>query len=222
MPFSLPSYLLGVGTVVGALAFGFGGGVLLTKTAMKDTPVAETRAERVKRVDSPSAVLRPVETVDTKAMAAPPPPAEPAPPLAVPASPVQASTDLPKAESPRPIAEAPRPVQSAAAAESPQQTAPANPAEASTPSAEQKERELRKAEARKIERQKRDAERKAKAIAMARANQRQFEDQREPSRPDYVYERSSRRALAFEPRFNSLDIPLFGRSREFSPIDRED
>src|SRR5260370_40789198 len=31
--------------------------------------------------------------------------------------------------------------------------------------------------------------------------------------------------LAFEreePRFNSLDIPLFGRSREFSPIDRED
>jgi hypothetical protein len=40
-----------------------------------------------------------------------------------------------------------------------------------------------------------------------------------------VYERSSRRALAFEreePRFNSLDTPLFGRSREFSPIDRED
>ena len=47
MPFSLPSYLLGVGTVVGALAFGFGGGVLLTKTAIKDTPVAETRVERV-------------------------------------------------------------------------------------------------------------------------------------------------------------------------------
>jgi hypothetical protein len=37
MPFSLPSYLLGVGTVVGALAFGFGGGVLLTKTAIKDS-----------------------------------------------------------------------------------------------------------------------------------------------------------------------------------------
>src|SRR6266550_6013961 len=55
MPFSLSSYLLGVGTVVGALGFGFGGGVLLTKTAMKDTPVAETRVERVKRADSPSA-----------------------------------------------------------------------------------------------------------------------------------------------------------------------
>jgi hypothetical protein len=216
--------------VVGALAFGFGGGVLLTKTAMKDTPAAETRAERVKRADSPSAAPRPVETVDMKAM--PPPPAEPAPPAA-PASPVQASIDLPKAESPRPIAEvpkqpiaeAPRPVQSATAAESLPQTALANPAETSTPSAEQKERELRKAEARRIERQKRDAERKAKAIAMARAKQRQFEEQGEPSRPDYVYERSSRPALAFEreePRFNSLDTPLFGRSREFSPIDRED
>jgi hypothetical protein len=176
MPFSLPSYLLGVGTVVGALAFGFGGGVLLTKTAMKDTPVAETRAERVKRDDSPSAAPRPVETVDMKAMPAPPPPAEPAPPAA-PASPVQASTDLPKAESPRPIAEvpkhpiaeAPRPVQSATAAESSPQTALANPAETSTPSAEQKERELRKAEARKIERQKRDPERKAKADGSSEA-----------------------------------------------------
>jgi hypothetical protein len=73
MPFSLPSYLLGVGTVVGALAFGFGGGVLLTKTAMKDAPVADTRVERVKRADSPSAAPRPVETVDTKAVPAPPP-----------------------------------------------------------------------------------------------------------------------------------------------------
>jgi len=219
MPFSLPSYLLGVGTVVGALAFGFGSGVLLTKTAMKDTPGAETRVERVKRADSPSV--------------APPPPPEPAPPAAAPASPVQASTDLPKAESPQaiaevpkqPIAEAPRPAQPATAVESPPQTALVNPAETSTPSAEQRESELRKAEARRIERQKRDAERKAKAIAMARAKQRQFEERGEPSRPDYVYERSSRPALAFEreePRFNSLDIPLFGRSREFSPIDRED
>jgi len=77
MPFSLSSYLLGVGTVVGALGFGFGGGVLLTKTAMKDTPVAETRVERVKRADSPPAPAQPVETVEAKAMPAPPPPAEP-------------------------------------------------------------------------------------------------------------------------------------------------
>src|SRR6266700_8124774 len=47
MALSLGSYLLGVGTVVGALAFGFGGGALLTKTAMKDTPAGPTRVERV-------------------------------------------------------------------------------------------------------------------------------------------------------------------------------
>jgi hypothetical protein len=46
MPFSLGSYLLGVGTVVGALAFGFGGGVLLTHTAMKESPAEQTRVER--------------------------------------------------------------------------------------------------------------------------------------------------------------------------------
>ena len=72
MPFSLSSYLLGVGTVVGALAFGFGGGVLLTKTAMKDIP-AETRVERVKRAEQPTALPRPMETVDTKAMPEPQP-----------------------------------------------------------------------------------------------------------------------------------------------------
>jgi hypothetical protein len=231
MPFSLSSYLLGVGTVVGALAFGFGGGVLLTKTAMKDTPVAETRVERAKRADSPSAAPQPVETVDMKAMPAPPPLAEPAPPVTAPPSPVQASNEPPKSEpfnkteSPEPIAEVPKPAQPARAAELPPQTEPTTPAEQSSKFAEQREAELRKAEARKIERQRRDAERKAKAMAMTRAKQRQFEEQPEPSRPEYVFERSSRRALAFEreePRFNSLDIPLFGRSREFSPIDRED
>ena len=35
MPFSLTSYLLGVATVVGALAFGFGSGLFMTKTVMK-------------------------------------------------------------------------------------------------------------------------------------------------------------------------------------------
>jgi hypothetical protein len=96
--------------------------------------------------------------------------------------------------------------------------------EAARPAASN-EAEPLKAEARKIQRQKRDAERKAKAIAMARAKQRQFEEQQQPASPDYVYERSPRRALAFEreeSRSNLFDIPLFGRSREVSPIDRED
>jgi hypothetical protein len=51
MPFSLGSYLLGVGTVVGALAFGFGGGVLLTHTAMKESPAGQTRIERLVRAE---------------------------------------------------------------------------------------------------------------------------------------------------------------------------
>lgn len=238
MPFSLSSYLLGVGTVVGALAFGFGGGVLLTKTAMKDTP-AETRVERVKRAEQPSALPQPVETVDTKAMPEPQPPAGPAPAAAAPAPPVQASTEPAKTEPSKPVAEAPKPAEPVRAAES---TAPAEPVSAVQPTpriepagaqptpqtepakpAGQNQAELLKAEARKVQRQKRDAERKAKA--MARAKQRQFEGQPEPASPDYVYERSPRRALAFEreePRSNSLDIPLFGRSREFLPFDHED
>jgi hypothetical protein len=219
MPFSLSSYLLGVGTVVGALAFGFGSGVLLTKTAMKDSSTAETRVERVKRAETSSAPQQPVETVDTKATPGPPPSAEPVTQAAAPASPVQASTGPPGAEPPKPIAEAPKPADPATTAQSPAPPALARPAQESTPSAEQR------AEARKIERQKRDAERKAKATALAKAKQRQFEEQPEPSRREYVYERSSRPALALEreeSRFNPFDIPLFGRSREFSPIDRED
>jgi hypothetical protein len=51
MPFSLGSYLIGVGTVVGALVFGFGGGVLLTHTAMKENPTGLTRVERLARAE---------------------------------------------------------------------------------------------------------------------------------------------------------------------------
>jgi hypothetical protein len=58
MPFCLGSYLLGVGTVVGALAFGFGGGLLLTHTAMKESPTAQTRVERLARVHSNTAAAR--------------------------------------------------------------------------------------------------------------------------------------------------------------------
>ena len=225
MPFSLSSYLLGVGTVVGALAFGFGGGVLLTKTAMKDSPMAETRVERIKRADSPSTPQQPAEAKATPA---------PAEPLPGSAPQVHASTEPPK-----PVAEAPQPAEPAqAAAPSPQtepvgaaasvpptepataaapipQTEPAKPADQSIKSAEQREAELRKAEARKIARQKRYAERKARAMAEARARQRQWQEQAEPSGAEVVFERSSRPALAFEreePRFKPFDIPLFGRS----------
>jgi hypothetical protein len=51
MPFSLSSYLIGVGTVVGALVFGFGGGVVLTHTAMNENPAGQTRVERLARAE---------------------------------------------------------------------------------------------------------------------------------------------------------------------------
>jgi hypothetical protein len=73
MPFSLTSYLLGVGTVVGALAFSFGGGVLVTKT-VKETAAGPTRVERVARSEpAPEAPARQQDASDNS-----PPPAEPA------------------------------------------------------------------------------------------------------------------------------------------------
>jgi hypothetical protein len=207
MPFSLSSYLLGVGTVVGALAFGFGGGVLLTKTAMKDSSPAESRVERVARAEPASP---PPQAVEAKS--APTPPAEPRPP----------ATSLPEAqanaEPPKPVAEAPREAAPARTVESMSQTEPkkppepsTKPLEQSTKPADQKEAELRKAE----ERNKRYAERKARDIAAARARQRQLEEQRESSRPVFAYERE-------EPQLKLFDMPLFGRSRDISPFDRDD
>jgi type IV secretory pathway VirB10-like protein len=214
MPFSLSSYLLGVGTVVGALAFGFGGGVLLTKTAMKDSSPAESRVERVARAEPASP---PPQAVEAKSI--PTPPVEPRPPAAS-LPEVQANTEPPK-----PVAEAPKEAAPARTAESMSQTEPKKPAEPSTKPleqstkpleqstkpADQKEAELRKAE----ERNKRFAERRARDIAAARARQRQFEEVRESSRPVYAYERE-------EPRSNLFEMPLFGRSRDTSPFDRDD
>jgi hypothetical protein len=207
MPFSLSSYLLGVGTVVGALAFGFGGGVLLTKTAMKDSSPAESRVERVARAEPASP---PPQAVEAKS--APTPPAEPRPPATSLAE-AQANTEPPK-----PVAEAPREAAPARTVESMSQTEPkkppepsTKPLEQSTKPADQKEAELRKAE----ERNKRYAERKARDIAAARARQRQLEEPRESSRPVFAYERE-------EPQLKLFDMPLFGRSRDVSPFDRDD
>jgi hypothetical protein len=207
MPFSLSSYLLGVGTVVGALAFGFGGGVLLTKTAMKDSSPAESRVERVARAEPASPPPQAVEAKSTPA-----PPAEPRPPAAS-LPEVQANTEVPK-----PVAEAPKEAAPARTAESVSQTEPKKPAEPSTKPleqstkpADQKEAELRKAE----ERNKRYAERRARDIAAARTRQRQLEELRESSKPVFAYERE-------EPRSKLFEMPLFGRSRDILPFDRED
>jgi hypothetical protein len=78
MPFSLSSYLLGVGTVVGALIFGFGGGVMLTHTALKESPTEPTRVERVARAQPEPAA--PPQAANTQAAAQPMAAAQPTAP----------------------------------------------------------------------------------------------------------------------------------------------
>ena len=111
MRFSMNSYLLGVGTVVGALAFGFGGGILLTKTAIKDTPAGPSRMERAAR---PEPVSPQVQVTETKAV--PVPRAEPSAVQPAPAEPVrqiqdsqvQAGAQPRPVDDVKPVAEPPR------------------------------------------------------------------------------------------------------------------
>src|ERR1043166_4039233 len=94
MPFSMTSYFLGVGTVVGALALGFGGGIVLTNTAIKDTRSGPSRVERAARSEPvPSAP----QVTEAKAVALP----------RAEASQVQAAVE-PKPAAAKPVAEASR------------------------------------------------------------------------------------------------------------------
>jgi hypothetical protein len=233
MPFSMMSYFLGVGTVVGALALGFGGGIVLTKTAMKDAP-APNRIERAR-----------TETVGIARSSPPLTEAKAAAPAAQP-EPVQASTDAKPADvaatEPAKVAEPVRqidtsksaaeqpvqptdlpnttqqPVQQAEApkaAEAPARQAESKPAErkeAERKEAEQRnaERERRRAEQRRIEREKRmvaERERKARAATIVVRRQRP-EDQEQVAqqvvRPQLAFEREEPRGGLFE--------GLFGRS----------
>jgi len=119
MPLSLSSYLLGVGTVVGALAFGFGGGVLLTHTALKETPAGQTRIERVARAE-PEPPASPQASGTQAAVRAPAPAQVTAPdqaavvtPQAHPASVAAVKQDAPPTE--QPAAVRPDPVPTAQA-----------------------------------------------------------------------------------------------------------
>jgi hypothetical protein len=114
MPLALNSYLLGVGTVVGALAFGFGGGVLLTHTAMEESPAGQTRVERFARVEpepktpaAPQAPAAPVTaTLDQAAVA---PNQVTTPDQSHPASVVAIKQDAAPAEQPAVVAPDPVP-----------------------------------------------------------------------------------------------------------------
>jgi hypothetical protein len=233
MRFSMNSYLLGVGTVVGALAFGFGGGILLTKTAIKDTPAGPSRIERVARQEAAPAAP-PVQVTEARPVPVPrPDPAPVAQPAPEPAPPVQAAAE------PKPVAEAAKPepakaIEPVRQVEAPKQAErpterPAEPVkQADAPKQiEQREtaqettaREQRRAEReqhraeRRIARERYYAERKARAVAYARIRQRPIEIQEQPARPELAFQRE-------EPRQPNLFEGLFGRPAEAAPGERE-
>jgi hypothetical protein len=216
MRFSMTSYLLGVGTVVGALTFGFGGGILLTKTAIKDTPAGPSRIERAARPE-PAPAAPQVQVTDAKAV--PATRADPAPalqPTPEPAPQVQAAVENPKpvvevpSENPaklaRPVTQPDMPKQ----AEQPVRQSEAKPEQKES---EQRiaEREQRRAEQRRIDREKRAAERerKARTVIIVR-RQRPMEEQDQPARPELAFEREEPRPNLFEGLFGR---PM-GESRE--------
>jgi hypothetical protein len=197
MPFSMTTYFAGVGTVVGALALGFGGAVVLTNTAIKDTPAGPTRIERVMRSE-PIAALQVVE-----AKAIPMPSVDPAPAVKPALEPVPVVQALPA------VAEVPKGTQPAKEVEQPKQVELAKP----------KEAEQSKAAERKIDRQRRYAERKAGEVATTRMKQRQLEEQGESAKPELAYDRVE------EPHFNlfeSLNAPLLDHPSDVAPVDRRD
>jgi hypothetical protein len=198
MPFSMTTYFAGVGTVVGALAVGFGGAVVLTTTAVKDTPAGPTRIERVMRSEPIAAQ----QVVDAKA--SPMPSVDPAPAVKSAVGPVPmiqpepSVTEIPK----EPLHQVEQP----------------NQVELTKP-AEQKDAGQRKAAERKIDHQRRYAERKAGKVGTTKMKQRQSAEQGEPAKPELAYDRVE------EPHFNlfeSLSAPLLDRASDVAPVDRRD
>jgi hypothetical protein len=230
MRFSMNSYLLGVGTVVGALAFGFGGGILLTKTAIKDSPAGPSRIERVARPEPASPQVQ-----MTEARVVPVPRADPAPavqPVAEPAPQVQAAVEPKSVSDAKPVVEAARPEpakvpepvrqvdaprpaeQPATQADAPKQIEQREAGQSMTAREQRRaEREQRRAE-RRTERERYTAERKARTVEYARTRQRPVEIQEQPARPELAFERE-------EPRPPNLFEGLFGRPAEAAPSERE-
>jgi type IV secretory pathway VirB10-like protein len=197
MPFSMTTYFAGVGTVVGALALGFGSGIVLTNTAIKDTPAGQTRIERVARREP---IAAPPQVVEAKAI---PLVAADSAPAVKPVSAIQPQ---------QPVAEVPKETHYVKEVEQPKQAE-------LTKQTEQKEAEQRRATERRNDRHRRYAERKAREVATTRMKQRQFEEQGEPAKPELAYDRVE------EPHFNlfeSLSAPLLDRASDVAPVDRRD
>jgi hypothetical protein len=202
MPFSLMSYLLGVGTVVGALVFSFGSGVLVTNIATKETAAGPKTAERVVHAEpEPKPPLQAADAKEPQAANAgesPAPSVDPAP--TVRPDPVYSA----HAEAPKPDARSE--TEGAKQLDRAKQTEPAK-------QAKQSDASQRNTTERTVERQKRYAELKSREIAAARMKQRKFERQDDTEQPAFVVGRE-------EPRFDVFEI-LEPRSFDH-PGDRDD
>jgi len=210
MPFSLSSYLLGVGTIAGALAFGVGSGLLMSKSEVKHTSAAaQTRAERVVRSE-PVAAGAPSEPAPATAPQVAEATEDPAAPVAAaltapavrpdPVPSVQPET--PKAQAETSKTEA-RTETGEKRIDVPKQGASAN-ASYQKPTAQ----EMRPA-ARRIERAKRYADRRTRRGPVEATRQWRSDDQDPPERPYVVY-------VPDQPR------PQFFRVIRPSPFDRSD
>ncbi len=203
MTFSMPSFFIGVGTVVAAIALGFGGGVLLTSSAIKETPAAPTRVERLAQPDqaSPKIVARAETTKDDAN-----PPAVAASSTAVTDSAPPASTVIPLAAQAPSVSTAPP----AAAEPKPPSAAPMEQVMArdSEPLTQRETERQRRAE-RLLERKKLYAERRAQAQAVAKMRQQQFEV-REQVRPELAFERE-----------DDAGFDFFGRSNGPRSVERD-
>jgi type IV secretory pathway VirB10-like protein len=194
MPFSMTTFFAGVGTVVGALALGFGGGIVLTDTAIKDSPAGPTRIERVAR---PEPIAASPQVVEARAISLLP--VDPAPAV----KPVSAIQPQP------PVAEAPKETEGAKEVEQPKQ------AELT----KQTEAEQRRAIERKIDRRKRYAERKAREVATSRMKQRQLQEQGDYARPELAYGRVEEPHFNL---FESRTAPPRDRPDDVAPFGRRD
>jgi hypothetical protein len=217
MSFSMPSYLLGVGTVVGALTLGFGGGVLLTKTAIKDSPGGPSRIERAARAETSAPQVQVTEARPLAVPRADPPAAQaaPEPVRQIQDSQVQAAAEPKPVPETKPVAEAAKPEPAKAAEPVRQADAPAQIEqkllEPAMSGREQRraEREQRRAE-RRMARERYYAERKARAMEQGALRLRVIE---QPARPELAFEREERKPDLFE--------GLFGKPADAARDERE-
>jgi type IV secretory pathway VirB10-like protein len=172
MAFSLSSYILGVGTIVGALAFGVGTGALMTKSALLKgaTAAAPSRVERGSRsLPSPAAAPQVAEPREN--------PAQPA--AATPATEAAAALHPDPASSVQP--EQPKADTRSEAAEKPPEPTPQGGL------ANQQQALQEKPAERRVQRAKHYAARRTRRGSVAAVRPLQPDEQDPHARPDLVY-----------------------------------